>query len=281
MDKTSPFEPTSELLREHMPIVHRVVAQFARRLPRSVPREDLVAAGMVGLYQALKKGLPTCPAMFASYATIRVRGAIYDELRRADWFPRRRRDDSGLASGDDATAGGERHERRKSSEGRSTREHAMVRIDDTDGTQPLSAGDGTPSEHVEKKYAYLALRGAIEALPARERSIVHMRYFDDMSGKAVASALGLSEARVCATSCACHRSPQAKCRGRRRGEAPCRVKFRRGRDGTKRRFDGRTVGSSCGTGRSDQRPRGRRRRRFPKRGRAAIAAWRFQGHDRK
>ena len=72
----------------------RIVAHFMRRLPRSVQREDLIAAGTLGLFHALRSSAHTCPEMFASYARIRIRGSIVDELRRHDWSPRRRKDPS-------------------------------------------------------------------------------------------------------------------------------------------------------------------------------------------
>src|SRR5438045_6504814 len=90
----TPATPTDQSIRDHMHLVHRIVAQFMRRLPRSVQREDLVAAGTLGLFQALKTSghtLATCEEMFTAYARIRIRGAILDELRRHDWSPRRRR----------------------------------------------------------------------------------------------------------------------------------------------------------------------------------------------
>ena len=78
-----------------------------------------------------------------------------------------------------------------------TRERVLVDIDDLEPSGQVVNSDASPSEHVEQKHTYLALYGAVEALPTRERTVVEMRYFDEMTGKAVASALGLSEARVC------------------------------------------------------------------------------------
>lgn len=206
MNCSTTFEPPAALLREHMPIVHRVVAQLGRRLPRSVPREDLIAAGTLGLYQALKKGTPDCPAMFAAYASARIRGAILDELRRLDWFPRRR---GGAAAPDHAdrdasVAGappedGARRARQETAEPprRARRsERTLVCIDDVEIDSPIPAESGTPGDHFEGKEALLSLRTALDALPEREREVIEMRYFRGMTGKAVAFALGLSEARV-------------------------------------------------------------------------------------
>ncbi len=183
MESRSNHVPTSQLLREHIGIVHRVVAQLARRLPQSVSRDDLIAAGTLGLYEALKKGVPENPAMFVAYASIRVRGAIMDELRRLDWFPRRRRQQASVDASPETPA-----------TGRATR--SLVRIDDLEASQPLASDSDGPGEHLERKLDFLALQSAISALPAREREIIVMRYFRGLSGKTVATELGLSEARV-------------------------------------------------------------------------------------
>ena len=90
--------PTAEDIATHMPLVQRIVAHFMRRLPRSVQREDLVSAGTLGLFHALRSSAHTCPEMFASYARIRIRGSIVDELRRHDWSPRRRKDPNAPAA---------------------------------------------------------------------------------------------------------------------------------------------------------------------------------------
>src|SRR6187402_414259 len=82
---------TNDAFASHMHLVLSIVADFMRRVPRSVQREDLVAAGSVGLLHALRSKKHTCPEMLAAYARIRIRGAVIDELRRHDWSPRRRR----------------------------------------------------------------------------------------------------------------------------------------------------------------------------------------------
>jgi RNA polymerase sigma factor FliA len=179
-----PAAAIANALKQHMPIVHRVVAALQRRLPPSVSRDDLVAAGMVGLYEALSKGtfMHDPPAMFAAYAAIRVRGAILDELRRLDWFPRRRANaDTAAASPSPAPA---------------KRGLELVWIDETESPLPGLAAQGTPAEDLERASSYKALRKAVAELPRAERVVVEMRYFEGLSGKDVASALSLSEARV-------------------------------------------------------------------------------------
>src|SRR6185295_4970526 len=81
----------SEEVSRHMPLVRQVVARFLRRLPANVLRDDLIAAGVFGLVDSLRKNGGDQGAAFESYARIRIRGAILDELRAQDWLPRRAR----------------------------------------------------------------------------------------------------------------------------------------------------------------------------------------------
>lgn len=196
--------PTAAAIAEHLPLVHRVVAQFVRRLPRSVQREDLVAAGTIGLFHALRSSAHTCPEMFASYARIRVRGAIVDELRRHDWSPRRRKEaepprltlvPSG-ASGTNANAS----ETATAPAARPARVRAQVSVIGFDDLPPhgadLASDFASPLDDVVERRERDALHTAIGALPAREREIIQMRYFQGLPSKTIAERLGLSEARI-------------------------------------------------------------------------------------
>jgi RNA polymerase sigma factor FliA len=75
----------------YRPLVERVVGQVARRLPANVQRDDLLAAGICGLVDSLRKNGGSGGAAFAWYARTRIRGAIFDELRAQDWLSRRAR----------------------------------------------------------------------------------------------------------------------------------------------------------------------------------------------
>lgn len=219
--------PTAEALASHMPLVHKVVAHFVRRLPSSVQREDLVAAGTLGLFYALRASTHTCEEMFASYARIRIRGAIVDELRRHDWSPRRRRsvappmgaaNDTVPPSGPgpvanlavaigsrpaDASATGAviRLFPTRAPPAPTPPRFAVVGFDDLPPHQMHAVlGDGesqvSPLAEVEGKRTSAALHAAVDLLPEREKDIIRMRYFEAMPSKAIASALGLSEARI-------------------------------------------------------------------------------------
>lgn len=190
-------EVNETTLGEHMHLVHRIAARFARRLPRSVRREDLVAAGTLGLFNALRSSDHTCEEMFASYARIRIRGAIVDELRRNDWSPRRRRGGPELAlvspsktppadpnapvpvtvvGFDDLPP------------------HTLGSFDATSGG--ASYGATSPFDQLEQKGEHEFLHRLVAQLPEREREIVQLRYFDGIASKDVARTLGLSEARI-------------------------------------------------------------------------------------
>jgi RNA polymerase sigma factor for flagellar operon FliA len=82
-----------ELVREHAPLVRRMALQICSRMPASVELDDLVQEGMLGLLDAARRWRPTPQGTpFGVYARHRVRGAIYDSLRRRDALPRYQRD---------------------------------------------------------------------------------------------------------------------------------------------------------------------------------------------
>jgi RNA polymerase sigma factor FliA len=202
---TSATTPSDQAMNEHMPLVHRIVAHFMRRLPRSVQRDDLVAAGMLGLFYALRSSAHTCPEMFAAYARIRIRGSIVDELRRHDWSPRRRKDASATATATATTQSASATRSNVTSiapaslpaQAVERPRVAVVGFDDLPSCGASLAEDcASPLDDVLERRAHEALHAAVEQLPAREREIVSMRYFQGMPSKAIAQAMGLSEARI-------------------------------------------------------------------------------------
>jgi RNA polymerase sigma factor for flagellar operon FliA len=192
-ERTAKAVPTSADIAEHLPLVERIVAHFMRRLPRSVQREDLMAAGMLGLFHALRWSAHTCPEMFASYARIRIRGSIVDELRRHDWSPRRRKEaaPSGTESASNVTP--------ISAPAAEARPRVtVVAFDDlwAGAAAGFAEECASPLETMLERREHEALHTAVAALPEREREIVRMRYFQGMPSKAIARVMGLSEARI-------------------------------------------------------------------------------------
>ncbi len=86
--KEASAQNESALVERYLPLVRYAVARLALVLPEHVDREDLHSAGLVGLLQALRNYDPASGTSFESYARLRIRGAMLDELRRMDWAPR-------------------------------------------------------------------------------------------------------------------------------------------------------------------------------------------------
>jgi RNA polymerase sigma factor for flagellar operon FliA len=78
----------AELIEQYLPFVKNVVGRLALSLPSHVDLDDLYSAGLVGLLNAVRNYDPTAGSSFESYARVRIRGSIFDELRRLDWVPR-------------------------------------------------------------------------------------------------------------------------------------------------------------------------------------------------
>ncbi|HVR18286.1 MAG TPA: sigma-70 family RNA polymerase sigma factor [Polyangiaceae bacterium] len=168
----------AQLLDEYRPLVQKIAGGFQRRLPRHVLREDLIAAGMAGLWDAIRKHGNSVEDGFEWYVRVRVRGAILDELRSQDWLSRR------------ARAAAE-------ASGQSIPPH-VVHLDDM--REPEQARCLAIPTHGESEIAQrdqrAALARAVEQLPERERFIVSEHYFGDVKFKTLSEALGVSEPRV-------------------------------------------------------------------------------------
>jgi RNA polymerase sigma factor FliA len=89
MKKDARFTPEEErIMIEHLPIVRYIARRIHERLPQHVEMEELVSAGVLGLMDAFQKFDPAKKVQFRSYAQFRIRGAILDSLRTLDWSPR-------------------------------------------------------------------------------------------------------------------------------------------------------------------------------------------------
>lgn len=79
---------SDDLVIQHVPLVKRIAFHLMGRLPDSVQVDDLIQAGMLGLLEAVKNYDVSQGASFDTYAGIRIRGSMLDEVRRSDWTPR-------------------------------------------------------------------------------------------------------------------------------------------------------------------------------------------------
>src|ERR1700742_2749505 len=78
----------NDLVQQYLPLVSAILGRLAMTLPDHVDHDDLQSAGLVGLLQALRNYDPSSGNSFETYARVRIRGAMLDELRRMDWVPR-------------------------------------------------------------------------------------------------------------------------------------------------------------------------------------------------
>lgn len=201
----------------HLPLVRHIVNKVARHTRGSMDFEDLVSAGTLGLVKAAKSYDPSREAEFKTYAYIRIRGAVIDELRGRTFVPatvhrqikaieeqyRMLRSELGRSPDDDELAracglGVEkmyavleeaRRQQFLSIHGLSRDEPAMPSL------VPPSA-EPAPDEQVERKEQLEALTQAILSLSERDRHVVVLYYERDLTMKEIALVLGVTESRV-------------------------------------------------------------------------------------
>jgi RNA polymerase sigma factor for flagellar operon FliA len=173
------------LITKYSGLVRQIAGGFQRKLPRNVLRDDLIAAGMSGLWDAVRKHGHEQTENFDWYVRVRIRGAILDELRAQDWLPRRAR----AAAAEAAQAAGKR-----------PCTPVVLRFDDVSETEQarcLTAGESTNTEKtVEARLVKATLTRAMDQLPERERRIVSMHYFRGVKFKDLGEMLGVSEPRI-------------------------------------------------------------------------------------
>jgi RNA polymerase sigma factor for flagellar operon FliA len=207
------------ILLEHLPIVRFLARRIHERLPQHVDIEDLVSAGVVGLMDAFVKFDPAKKVQFRSYAQFRIRGAILDSLRTLDWSPRELRRKGRAVE--------EAIRRLMSRLGRVPGEHEiaseldlqleeyqqllgelkgleigtlhMERNEDS-GEDELAYVPGRPEE--DPLFRCLRgeledrLTGAIAHLAERERLVLTLYYYEEMTMREIGAALGVVESRI-------------------------------------------------------------------------------------
>jgi RNA polymerase sigma factor for flagellar operon FliA len=184
-EEQAKIELSNALINKYSSLVRQIAGGFQRKLPRNVLRDDLIAAGMSGLWDAVRKHGHEQTENFDWYVRVRIRGAILDELRAQDWLPRRAR----AAAAEAAQAAGKR-----------PCTPVVLRFDDVSETEQarcLTAGESTNTEKaVEARLVKATLTRAMDQLPERERRIVSMHYFRGVKFKDLGEMLGVSEPRI-------------------------------------------------------------------------------------
>ena len=207
------------LLMEHLPTVRYLARRIHERLPQHVELDDLVSAGVVGLIDAFSKFDHTKKVQFKSYAQFRIRGAILDSLRTLDWSPRELRR-KGRAV-EEAIRAVTQRVGRAPSEQEIAREMEltlaeyqlllgdlkgleigslhMERSEDS-GDEELAYIPGSPEDdplfRCLKGEMKQRLADAIDELPEKERMVLTLYYYEELTMKEIGLTLGVVESRV-------------------------------------------------------------------------------------
>ncbi|MCD9034001.1 RNA polymerase sigma factor FliA [Luteimonas sp. Y-2-2-4F] len=204
-------------LVRHAELVRRIAHHLAARLPASVEVDDLIQAGMIGLLEASRSYDADQGASFETYASIRIRGAMIDEIRRGDWVPRsvhRRAREAAAAIREIEQATGRSASAQQVAErmGMPLAEYLRLvedaargqvlsldsHVEDHGEVEPAAHGGGpTPQEALLRGEFGRELAAAIGQLPEREQLVLSLYYEQELNLKEIGAVLGVSESRVC------------------------------------------------------------------------------------
>lgn len=215
-------ENTEQIVKEYSPMIKYVANRIALRLPPHIEVDDLISVGAIGLMDAIEKYDPSRGAKFKTYAEFRVRGSILDELRSLDWVPRSVRQ---KASNLDAVSS-----KLQSKLGRlpedeeiakemgvtleeffktlnETRNMPLLSLEDLgiarDSGDKLSLldtlegrGDVDPQTQMRLTELKNLIAAAIDSLPEKERLMVSLYYYEELTMKEIGEVLGITESRI-------------------------------------------------------------------------------------
>ena len=226
---------TQHFLTQYAPLVKRIAHHMMAKLPASVEIDDVIQTGMMGLLDAINRYEESLGAQFETYAAQRIRGAILDGLRQADWLPRSFRRDLRRIEGAIAKL-----EQRLS---RAPTEHEIAReldiplaeyqkmLNEARGYQLISfedfnTGEGgdflerccedggaSPLDAIMDRKLRERLVKAIAGLPEREKLVMGLYYEQELNFREIGETLGVSESRVCQL----HSQAIARLRGQIKG----------------------------------------------------------------
>ena len=210
-----------EMVTKYMPLIRKLAGKLSIALPPSLDEEDLVGSGIIGLLEALERFEPSRGVQFSTYATWRIKGAMIDEIRRTSPAPR-----SFFSQFRQVHQAEEQlrqslnrdpvREEIASSLGWSVSSVEQVwanynlmtvvslekMILSNDGEESLrlegviAASDPTPEEILTDKEQVERLAAAIETLPERERLMLALCYYEELTKKEIAELMKVSAARI-------------------------------------------------------------------------------------
>ncbi len=210
---------SSIAIEDYAPLVKRIAQHMMVRMPASVQLDDLIQAGMIGLLEAAQKYDADQGASFETYAGIRIRGSIIDEMRRGDWVPRsvhrnNRRINEAITEIENRQGRDASSQEIADELGVSLDEYHLMSQDAMCGRlfsieesfaedEPsasseveTSAAFSTPHTQVHQDQLRQAIADNIKALPEREQLVLSLYYNEELNLKEIGQVLGVSESRV-------------------------------------------------------------------------------------
>jgi RNA polymerase sigma factor for flagellar operon FliA len=215
-------ENLEQVIKEYAPMIKYVANRIAMRLPPHIEVDDLISVGVLGLIDAIAKFDSTRGAKFKTYAEFRVRGSILDELRSLDWVPRSVRQKA--ASLDavcqrlQARFGRPPHDEEIAEEMGMTMDEFFTMLNETHSMPLLSledlgvsnnegdqrnlldclAGKSDSDPHTQLRLTELksVIAKAIDTLPEKERLMISLYYYEELTMKEIGEVLGITESRV-------------------------------------------------------------------------------------
>src|SRR5438046_939141 len=212
----------AELVDKYIPLVRTVVSRLALTLPPHVDSEDLYSAGLGGLLSAIRQYDPTAGTAFETYARLRIRGSILDELRRMDWVPRsvhtkarkvqatmqqieqikgRLATDQEMAKALKISLGEYQDWLEE------IRPATFVCLDaafNSEFDDALSQYESLPDQRQEnpsdgtfRREVARLITDRLQQLPEMQRKVLVLYYFEDMRLREIVDAFGLTESRIC------------------------------------------------------------------------------------
>jgi RNA polymerase sigma factor FliA len=219
--KTEPYEASDaeQMLLEHLPLVRFIARRIQERLPQHVELEDLISAGNIGLIEAYSKFDRRRDIQFKSYAQFRIRGAILDSLRLLDWSPRElRRKARTIQEASRALSqrlGRAPSEQEIADAAEMSLEQLQQLMGEIKGLEIVSLNAERGEDMDEEELAYVTaapeddplfrclegesrqrLIDAIEELPEKERLVLTLYYYEELTMKEIGFTLGVVESRV-------------------------------------------------------------------------------------
>ncbi|MEN9573743.1 MAG: polymerase sigma factor FliA [Verrucomicrobiota bacterium] len=221
-DTSAGCAPEENLIQQYLPLVKAVVGRLAMALPAHVDADDLHSAGLVGLLNAVRHYDPTAGTSFETYARIRIRGAVFDELRKLDWVPRSIH--SKARKIQHAMQAVEQRSGRLPTDLEMARELNLPMLEYhrwlaevrpatfvcLDAAQSSEADDGatnyesvadtsveSPEDGAHRRELTELIAARIQQLPEMQRKVLALYYFEDMRLREIAEGFGVTESRIC------------------------------------------------------------------------------------